>query len=53
MSNSTSIKLLLDIQDPNINFDEECVKEETYKGEKCNYISGKLTYTPHIVRNVV
>jgi len=36
---------LLDIQDVNINVDENCVKEGTYKGKRCKYISGKLTYT--------
>ena len=49
-----SIKSLLDIQDPNIIFDEDCVKEGTYKGKPCKYISGKLTYTPtHCVKPVV
>jgi transposase len=43
---SNSIKSLLDIQDPNIIFDEDCVKEGTYKGKRCKYIFGKLTYTP-------
>ena len=42
---------MLDIQDLNINFDEDCVKEGTYKGKRCKYISGKLTYTPtHCVK---
>ncbi|MEK5069294.1 ISL3 family transposase [Sporosarcina sp. FSL K6-1508] len=46
MSHSNCIKSLLDIQDPNITFDEDCVKEGTYKGKRCKYISGKLSYTP-------
>jgi len=46
LSYSYSIKSLLDIQDININLDENCVKEGTYKGKRCKYIAGKLTYTP-------
>jgi len=42
---------LLDIQDPDVIFDEDCVKEGTYKGKRCKYIFGKLTYTPtHCVK---
>ena len=51
MSCSTSIKSLLDIQDVNIIVDENCVKEGTYKGKRCKYISGKLSYIPtHCVK---
>jgi len=46
LSYSNSIKSLLDILDININLDENCVKEGTYKGKRCKYIAGKLTYTP-------
>jgi transposase len=54
LSCSNSIKSLLDIQDPNVIFDEDCVKEGTYKGKRCKYIFGKLTYTPtHCVKCAV
>lgn len=46
MSNSNDIKNLLDIQDTNIIFEENCVTNETYKGNSCKYVDGKLTYTP-------
>lgn len=46
MSSSNSIKSLLDIQDPNVTFEEDCVIEGFRKGKRCKYISGKLTYTP-------
>ena len=46
MSYSNSIKSLLDIQDPNIIFEDDCVKEGSYKGKACKYISGRLTYDP-------
>ena len=46
MSYSNSIKSLLDIQDPNIIFEEDCVKEGTFKEKTCKYISGNLTYNP-------
>ncbi len=51
LSCSNNNKTLLDIKDPNIIFDEDCVKEGTYKGKRCKYIFGKLTYTPtHCVK---
>lgn len=46
MSYSNDIKILLDIQDTNIVFEEDCVNEGTFKGKPCKYITGKLTYTP-------
>jgi transposase len=46
LSYSNSIKSLIDIQDPNITFDEDCVKAGTFKGKACKYISGTLTYSP-------
>ena len=39
LSYSNCIKSLLDIQDVNINVDENGVKEGTYKGKRCKYIS--------------
>lgn len=35
---------MLDIQDINIIFEDECVKEGQYKGKPCKYIVGKLSY---------
>jgi len=37
---------LLDIQDPNIIFDENCIQEGEHKGKPCKYITGRLTYQP-------
>ncbi len=46
LSYSNSIKSLIDIQDLNITFDEDCVKQGTYKGTACKYITGTLSYNP-------
>lgn len=46
LSTFNDIKILLDIQNINLNFEENCVKEGTYKGKMCKYVTGKLTYTP-------
>jgi len=46
LSCSTNSKSLLDIQNQNVIFDEDCIKEETYKGEKCKCVFGKLSNTP-------
>lgn len=46
MSYSNDIRTLLDIQDPNIIFEENCIQEGQYKGKLCKYITGKLTYHP-------
>ncbi len=46
MLHSNSIKSLLDIHDPNITFEENSIKEGTFKGKVCKYVLGKLTYTP-------
>lgn len=46
MSTSNNIKVLLNIQDINIFFEDECVKEGLYKGMPCKYIVGKLSYNP-------
>ncbi|HLR59759.1 MAG TPA: ISL3 family transposase [Pseudogracilibacillus sp.] len=51
MSTSNSIKLLLDIQDINIFFEDECVKEGQYKGKACKYVIGKLSYDPTHCKN--
>src|SRR5699024_5769546 len=34
------------IQDENISFEDNCVTEGTYKGNKCHFIEGKLTHHP-------
>lgn len=46
MSSFNDIKILLDIQDINLQFENNCVKEGTYKGKPCKYVTGKLTYIP-------
>jgi len=46
LSVTNDIKILLDIQDENIIFEEDCVHEEEYKGDICTFITGKLTYDP-------
>lgn len=47
MSISNHIKFLLDIQDENIYFDEDCeIELKEFKGKKAKFITGKLTYTP-------
>jgi len=46
LSYSNNIKSLLDIQEPNITFEENFIKEGTFKGKACKYVLGKLTYTP-------
>jgi len=46
LSYSNDIRTLLDIQDLNIIFKENCVQKGQYKGKSCKYITGKLTYHP-------
>lgn len=46
MSISHNIRNLLDIQDSDIIFEDDCVKEGELKGKPCKYIIGKLTYQP-------
>lgn len=43
MSANNDIKKLLNIQDENISFEDNCVTENVYKGNKCHFIEGKLT----------
>jgi len=38
--------MLLDIQDENIIFKDDCIYEGTRKGHTCRYAEGTLTYTP-------
>lgn len=37
---------VLDIQDENVLFKDQCVEYGHYKGKKCKFIKGTLTYTP-------
>lgn len=46
MSITNDIKLLLDIQDENIYFEDNAVQVKKYKGNTAKFITGKLTYTP-------
>jgi len=43
---SNHIRILLDIQDQNIIFEDHCVKTGKFKGNDCKYAAGKLTYDP-------
>jgi len=43
--------MLLDIQDPNITFEKNCIEEGTFKGKPCKYVTGKLTYDPEACNN--
>ena len=46
MSISNDIRKLLDIQDQNIYFEENCVHEGTFKGKPCKFVNARLTYEP-------
>ena len=46
MSYSNNIKLLLDIQDKNIEVEEKAVELRSYQGIMAKFITAKLTYTP-------
>ncbi|MDN6751249.1 MAG: hypothetical protein L0L95_13480 [Staphylococcus equorum] len=46
LSTSNNIRILLDIQDPNIIFEDDWIKEGTYKGNNCKFVSGRLSYNP-------
>src|SRR5690625_6065429 len=51
MSISRDIINLHDIQDANIIFAENCVKEGIRKGKTFKYVTGKLTYEPICCKN--
>ena len=51
MSISNDIRILLDIQDPNIIFEENSIKEGVLKGKPCKYITGKLIHDPRHCKN--
>lgn len=42
---------MLDIQDTNIIFEDDCVKEGRFKGNPCKYVVGRLTYSPTSCKN--
>ena len=46
MSLTNDIRTLIDIQDTNIIFEENCVQLGTYKNKTCKFIEGTLTYHP-------
>src|SRR5699024_4662965 len=46
LSISHNIRNLIDIQDTNIFFEDNCVKKGQFKGIQCKYVTGKLTYDP-------
>src|SRR5699024_6749247 len=43
---SNNIKLLLDIQDKNIEIGENAIELRSYQGRMAKFITAKLTYTP-------
>src|SRR5699024_2161923 len=43
---SNNIRNLIDIQDTNIFYEDNCVKKGQFKGIQCKYVTGKLTYDP-------
>ncbi len=43
---SNDIRKLLDIQDKNIIFKEDCIHFERYKGQTCKFVQADLTYEP-------
>ena len=51
MSISSDIRNLLDIQDANIIFEENCVKEGIRKGKTFKCVTRKLTYEPICCKN--
>ena len=46
MSTTNDIKLLLDIQDENMEIEENAVELKEYKGKTVKFITAKLTFTP-------
>ncbi len=46
MSLTNNIRMLMDIQDSNVIFEEDFLQTGTFKGKKCKFINGKLSYTP-------
>lgn len=48
MPTSNDMKNMLDIQDENILFEENCVTYGTHRGKKCKEVHCTLTYTPKV-----
>lgn len=46
LSFTNDIRNLIDIQDTNITFEENCIQIGTYKNKTCKFITGKLSYHP-------
>lgn len=46
MPTSNDMRKILDIQDKNIVFEDNCVEYTRFKGRKCKMIKGRLTYIP-------
>lgn len=46
MPTSNDMRNVLDIQDENVLFKDQCVEYGHFKGKKCKFIKGTLTYTP-------
>src|SRR5690625_8053832 len=46
LSISHNIRNLIDIQDTNIFFEDNCVKKGQFKGIQSKYVTDKLTYIP-------
>ena len=46
MPTSNDMRKVLDIQDKNIIFEDDCVEYGQFKGKKCKFIKGRLTYIP-------
>lgn len=47
MSYSNDIRKLIDIQDTNITFEENCVQVQKHRGLMTKFIKAKLSYTPN------
>ena len=50
MSYSNDIRKLIDIQDTNITFEENCVQVQKHRGLMTKFIKAKLSYTPNHCR---
>ena len=46
MPTSNDMRKILDIQDGNIIFNDNCIENGLFKGNKCKYIKAHLTYIP-------
>ena len=46
MSITNDIRMLIDIQDSNVIFEQDFFQMSTVKGKNCKFIKGKLSYMP-------